>query len=147
MSGAAMSAIICPATSSMTTKPGSLRPLSRATVVDGGIPSTVITIETRIAVGSSQLGAISRAAAHHTRIVIAEAHVPDPGCRWPMPKKVAIIHEKRDLPTVGAVVDIGFRIRDQRERVMRVRGFRLPVRNVERSRPRLRNLVALSMVL
>lgn len=30
----------------------------------------------------------------------AEAHVPDPGCKCPMPKNVAISQEKRDLGAV-----------------------------------------------
>ena len=36
-------------------------------------------------------------AAHQSAIVTAEAHVPEPGWRCPMPKKVAISHESRDL--------------------------------------------------
>jgi hypothetical protein len=45
--------------------------------------------------GSQQL------AAHQSAIVTAEAHVPDPGCKCPMPKKVAITQESRDLGAAG----------------------------------------------
>ena len=36
-------------------------------------------------------------AVHHSNTVTAEAQVPDPGCKCPMPKKVAISQERRDL--------------------------------------------------
>jgi hypothetical protein len=39
-------------------------------------------------------------ATHQSAIVTAEAQVPDPGCKWPMPKKVAMSQETRDLGAV-----------------------------------------------
>src|ERR1051326_3302688 len=94
--GTAINAIIWPATSSITTNPGSLMPLSRATTVEGGIPISVTSTEIAIAVGIIQAEGISSPAAHQIAIVTAAAHVPEPGCKCPMPKKVAISQEVRE---------------------------------------------------
>src|SRR6478609_244473 len=96
-SGTAIKAIICPATSSITTNPGSLMPLSRATTVEGGIPITVTTKEITSAERVSHAAGSQWPAPHQSKTVTAAAHVPEPGCKWPMPKKVAISQERRDL--------------------------------------------------
>jgi hypothetical protein len=77
-------------------------PLSRATTVDGGMPIRVTSTEIAIAAGTIHAEGIRRPAAHQIAIVTAEAHVPEPGCKCPMPKNVAISQERRDL---GAVVE------------------------------------------
>src|SRR3954465_6040602 len=94
--GTAINAIIWPATSSITTNPGSSMPLSRATTVDGGMPIRVTSTETAIAAGMSHVDGSHMLATHHSAIVTAEAHVPDPGCKCPMPKKVAMSQESRE---------------------------------------------------
>jgi hypothetical protein len=43
-------------------------------------------------------------AAHQRAIVTAEAQVPEPGCKCPMPKNVAISQERRDLGAVASDV-------------------------------------------
>src|SRR6476646_11445028 len=98
--GTAINAIIWPATSSISTNPVSVIPLSRATTVDGGIPISVTSTETAVATGTSQADEIQRLAAHQTAIVTADAQVPEPGWRCPMPKNVAISQERRDLGAV-----------------------------------------------
>jgi len=75
-------------------------PLSRATTVEGGMPMSVTSTETAIAAGTFQADGIHRLAAHQSKTVTAAAHVPEPGCKWPMPKKVAISQEGRDLGAV-----------------------------------------------
>src|ERR1700704_374842 len=102
--GTAINAIIWPATSSITTNPGSLIPLSRATTVDGGMPISVRSPETAIETGTSEAIGSHLLAAHQRATVMAEAHVPEPGCRCPIPKKVAIIHERRDLEAESDVM-------------------------------------------
>src|ERR1700744_537653 len=95
--GTPIRAIICPATSSITTNPGSSLPLSLATTVEGGMPARVIAIEASKATQICHCDGIQLHAHHQSNTVTAEAHVPEPGCRWPMPKKVAMSQERRDL--------------------------------------------------
>src|SRR5690349_12950290 len=113
-SGTAIKAIICPATSSITTKPGSLMPLSRATTVEGGIPITVTATEITSAERVSHAAGIQWPAPHHSKTVTAAAHVPDPGCKWPMPKNVAISQERRDLGVlVGDVIFLECKLQER----------------------------------
>jgi hypothetical protein len=102
--GTAINAIIWPATSSITTNPGSSMPLSRATTVEGGMPTSAISTDTAMAAGTSHAGGIQRLAAHQSAIVTADAHVPEPGWRYPMPTNVAISQERRDLEEVESDV-------------------------------------------
>jgi hypothetical protein len=60
----------------------------------------VTSTETAIAAAASHVDGSHMLAAHHSAIVTADAHVPEPGCKWPMPKKVAISQERRDLGAV-----------------------------------------------
>jgi hypothetical protein len=60
----------------------------------------VTSAEIATAVGTSQADGSQLLAAHQRAIVTAEAQVPEPGCRYPIPKKVAIIQERRDLGAV-----------------------------------------------
>lgn len=52
-------------------------------------------------------GCIREAAAHHSSTVANEAHVPGPGPRRPMPKKVAITHAHR-LREAGFTGSVAF---------------------------------------
>jgi hypothetical protein len=52
------------------------------------------------ATGTSQADGIQQLATHQSAIVTAEAQVPEPGWRCPMPKKVAMSQETRDLGAV-----------------------------------------------
>src|ERR1700731_241909 len=103
-SGTAITAIIWPATSSITTNPGSSIPLSRATTVEGGMPIKVTSVATTMAAGTSQADGSQWFAAHQSPIVTAEAQVPEPGCKCPIPKKVAISQDRRDLGTAESDV-------------------------------------------
>src|SRR5262249_44966809 len=77
--GTPMRAIIWPATSSITTKPGSALPLSLATTVEGAIPSSVTAAATVTATGTSQAGGTTRLAPHHSNTMAIAAYVPGPG--------------------------------------------------------------------
>src|SRR6185312_4571516 len=104
--GMAINAIIWPATSSITTNPGSLIPLSRATTVEGGMPIRVTSTETATAAGTCHPEGSHKPAAHQSAIVAADAQVPEPGWRCPMPKKVAMRQERRDCGEItgGALI-------------------------------------------
>jgi hypothetical protein len=88
-SGTAMTATSCPATSSTTTNCGSFKPEERATSVAAGIPmrvtaaAAIMVAQARFATGIWEL------ANAHTKTVANEPHVPGPGLRRPVPKKVA----------------------------------------------------------
>jgi hypothetical protein len=90
--GAAISVISCPATSSMTTQPGSLRPSSRATRVAAGIPIATATAARMMAVCACHCGASERVTNHHISTVAAEPHVPGASGNRPAPKNVATTH-------------------------------------------------------
>lgn len=64
------------------------------------MPIRVTRTETVMVAGTSQAEGSHWLIVHHSAIVSAEAHVPEPGWRWPMPKNVAIIQEGRDLGAV-----------------------------------------------
>ena len=87
--GAPTKVINWPATSSMTTNCGSLRPLARATAVAAGIPMNTTRIAARIAAAASHETGIQRAMTHQSMTVAAEPQVPGPGFRRPTPKNVA----------------------------------------------------------
>lgn len=89
VSGTEISAISCPATSSITTNCGSLVPDARATWVDAGMPIRVTRSAAAIPTGIRSVGLNSYAAADHNRTVAADPQVPGPGRIRPMPKKVA----------------------------------------------------------
>src|SRR5215469_12134583 len=93
-------AIIWPATSSITTKPGSSLPLSLATTVEGAIPSSVTAIATATPTGASHVEGMIRLAPHHNKTMTVAAYVPGPGRKKPTPKKVAMSHEPGDLRVV-----------------------------------------------
>lgn len=87
--GTAIKETSCPATSSMTTNDGSLIPVARTTRVEAEMPvSMTTTAARRIAKVRFGAGMMEHAAAH-SKTVATEAHVPGPGLRRPMPKKVA----------------------------------------------------------
>src|SRR5450631_4418141 len=87
--GAAIRVISWPATSSITTNCGSLRPLARATCVAAGIPTTTAAKASRPAAQGCQTGVIQRATSHHRSTVVADPQVPGPGRKYPTPPKVA----------------------------------------------------------
>src|SRR5215469_1231862 len=87
--GAAIRVISWPATSSITTQPGSSRPSSRATLVAAGIPTAIATPARAIVVSGCQDGGIQCASHHHSNTVAAEPHVPGDTGRRPEPKNVA----------------------------------------------------------
>lgn len=89
-SGTAISAINCPATSSITTNWGSLVPDARATRVAAGIPIAVTKAARPSATGARRFGCRPRDNAAHRSTLVADAHVPGPGPKRPTPKKVAI---------------------------------------------------------
>src|SRR5580658_9319902 len=84
-------AIHWPATSSMTTKPGSWRPLSRAAIVAAGTPRAMESAMPERRVSSSVWGEgwAKRAYAAQSRTAATEPQVPGPGLPKPAPKKVA----------------------------------------------------------
>ena len=88
--GTAMSAMSCPATSSMTTNWGSFVPEERQTFVAAGMPISVTSSASPITAGVRWLGGMAYANALHNKTVAADAQVPGPGRSLPMPKKVAI---------------------------------------------------------
>jgi hypothetical protein len=96
----------CPATSSMTTYPGSSLPLSRSMIDPAGMP-TRVTVSAATAVASATpvvLRCAARAAKNHTTAATSDAHVPGPGPTSPIPKKVPVIHAQVVRELVGAVV-------------------------------------------
>src|SRR6185437_15201529 len=94
VSGARISGNICPATSSITTKPGSLMPLSRTTRVLAGIPIAGPAIA--VTAATTERCSALRASAHHSNTVTVDAHVPGPGRTRPMPKNVPIAQAQRE---------------------------------------------------
>jgi len=82
-----------PATSSITTWPGSLRPDSCSTMLDAGMP-TMMTIQTMTVVTSHcQFGEMRKCArSHHNPSVTSDAHVPEPGRQKPIPTNVPTAH-------------------------------------------------------
>src|ERR1700689_4481577 len=87
--GTAMSVTSWPATSSITTNCGSLRPEERATRVAAGIPISV-TSAAATTVDQFRLGAgIARVANAHRITVASDVQVPGPGLSRPTPKNVA----------------------------------------------------------
>jgi hypothetical protein len=105
-SGTAISAINCPATSSITTNCGSLVADARATRVAAGIPISVTSTARTIATGvRSEVGSSCATAAQSTTVA-ADPHVPGPGRSRPIPKKVAtsVAHSAargRDAPATA----------------------------------------------
>src|ERR1700761_2125554 len=89
-----MRAIHCPATSSMTTCPGSARLLSRSTIVAAGIP--IATATSAAARVSHEIGPRARGssfpAANQSSAAAAEPQDPGPGRSLPAPKNVATLH-------------------------------------------------------
>src|SRR5580693_8371013 len=90
-SGTAISAISCPATSSMTTNCGSFAADARATRVAAGMPTSATRTARAMATGVRSEGVRPYAMAAQITTVAAEAQVPGPGCRRPIPKKVATV--------------------------------------------------------
>jgi len=88
-SGTAMSAINCPATSSITTNCGSLLPDAREMRVAAGIPIAVANAASPSATGAHRFGCRPRDKAAHSSTLVADAQVPGPGLKRPTPKKVA----------------------------------------------------------
>src|SRR5512146_1651775 len=86
----------------MTTKPGSLRPLARATLVEAGMPMPVTSAAATAAAGACQLEATAGASRRQRATVATEAQVPGPGLRRPVPKKVAASHAQRGAGVAGA---------------------------------------------
>src|SRR5271165_5522026 len=83
----------------MTTKPGSLRPLSRAAMVAAGTPTTTErTMPARVSPSSVRgAGWSSRADPAQSRVAATEPQVPGPGLPRPAPKKVAMVQAHRVL--------------------------------------------------
>jgi hypothetical protein len=88
--GTAISAISCPATSSITMNFGSLVADARATRVAAGMPIRVTSTAAEMATEVRSEGGMRWAAAAQIITVVAEPQVPGPGRRWPIPQKVAI---------------------------------------------------------
>lgn len=88
--GAANKAMSCPATSSITTNCGSLRPEARETCVAAGIPISVTRMASAMTTGSRRFVGNAQAIAAQRRTVAADPQVPGPGCSCPMPKNVAV---------------------------------------------------------
>jgi hypothetical protein len=87
-SGTAMSAIICPATSSMTTICGSFEPSDRETWVAAGIPIAMTATAITAATIDRFSGGKKWANPAHSSTVAAEPQVPGPGLQYPSPQKV-----------------------------------------------------------
>lgn len=87
--GTAMSAMICPATSSITTNCGSFLADARLTRVAAGIPIRMTNIATATASVVRSDGDNARATIAQIRTVAADAQLPGPGRRCPIPKNVA----------------------------------------------------------
>src|ERR1035438_668859 len=86
-----------PATSSMTTNCGSLRPDSRATMVAAGTPRMGGggMPRRRAITSAGGEGWARHANAAQRRTVATEPQVPGPGLPKPAPKKVAMVHAQR----------------------------------------------------
>ena len=93
--GAAIRAMVCPATSSITTNCGSLTPEALATWVAAGIPINVTSRARAIATGVRDVAGSADAKAVQSTTAAAEPQVPGPGCRRPTPKNVAISFAQR----------------------------------------------------
>src|SRR4051812_14953270 len=121
--GTAIIAINCPATSSMTTNPGSWTPLSRETIVEARIPTTVTRkLRTMHAIHCCDASTFV-ASTHHNSTVAAEAHVPGPGFTSPMPKNVAMTQAQRvllDASIEWLIVNVRVFSEDARSRLSRV---------------------------
>lgn len=89
-SGTAMSAINCPATSSITTICGSFLPDACETRVAAGIPTAMTTTAKASAATVRRFGGSQWHTAPQSTTVAADPHVPGPGFSRPIPKKVAI---------------------------------------------------------
>src|SRR5437588_8671695 len=74
----------------MTTCEGSCNPQRRASRVAAAIPISVAATVQAIAAGRIHAGADERrdASSHHSSTVTADAHVPGPGRRCPIPSNV-----------------------------------------------------------
>src|ERR1035437_1905024 len=98
-----MRAIHWPATSSMTTNWGSLRPDSRATMVAAGMPSrrgrTIPASSSRTRICGA--GWMPQATPAQMSTAATEPQVPGPGLPRPAPKKVATVQAQRVLPAAG----------------------------------------------
>src|SRR5438105_12136398 len=99
--GTAISEMSWPATSSMTAKEGSAIPLSTATVVQVGTPIMTTNAAASVEYSHKFSGEVRCAASHHKPTVAAEAHVPGPGLRNPIPKNVANSQEKCERCALG----------------------------------------------
>ena len=109
--GDTASAIHCPATSSITTCPGSSFPVSRSTIELAEMPIKVTATAAPRVVSANpkMLRWVARAAKNHSAVAAREAHVPGPGWMRPMPKKVAVVQAHVVLPPpllIGVVLII-----------------------------------------
>ena len=65
------------------------------------MPIRVTSTEMAIAAGTTHADGSHKPAAHQSASVAADAHVPEPGWRCPIPKNVAMVQETRDLGIIG----------------------------------------------
>src|ERR1035437_5771299 len=101
-----MRAIHWPATSSMTTNWGSLRPDSRATMVAAGMPSRRVRAIPASSSRSRICGAgwMPQPTPAQMSTAATEPQVPGPGLPRPAPKKVATVQAQRVLWAAGGEV-------------------------------------------
>src|SRR5215467_2574089 len=108
-SGTNSNVIHWPATSSITTFSGSLRPELLATTVAAGIPATTTIRMQHPRTAGCSLPAIPRARTSHTNVAASDPQVPGPGRKLPSPKQVAVSDTQRgggvpeDCKTPGSV--------------------------------------------
>src|SRR5581483_10256456 len=123
--------IHCPATSSMTTNCGSLVAEAFATRVAAGMPSAIATAAKVASVAGRASTGTQRLTPNHIKVAESEPQVPGPGCKRPIPKKVAVsaAHRGADVAGVsagncavsvfislaGKILQLGF-VRDVRHR-------------------------------
>src|SRR6185437_4996322 len=99
-------AVSCPATSSITTWPGSCLPLSRSTTEAAGMPA-IVTTTSAISVpmvSANELVCVPRAAKYQMTAVAAAAQVPGPPGSRPMPRNVPVSHAHVVLEPFSIVV-------------------------------------------
>src|SRR5690348_10072563 len=112
--GASSIAVSCPATSSITTWPGSCLPLSFSTIDAAGTPTIVTTASAMSVpmVRAVALGCEPRAAKYQMTAVAPAAQVPGPPGRSPMSRNVPVSHAHAVLERAGfalVVVIVVFR--------------------------------------
>jgi len=108
LAGASVSGSNCPATSSITTNPGSFFWLSRATIVAAGIPIIVVSTAAAAALMWAYKELEFRNAKYQISPMNAEAHDPGPGRSSPEPKNVAMIHAQDVRRVAESLIPVAF---------------------------------------